>query len=186
MHKETEEEHSEIKKSRLKDEVISWIQTIGAAAILAVCIVSFIIVNATVPTGSMENVIMPKDRIIALRLSYYFDVPERGDIAVFKFPDDETMLYVKRVIGLPGDTIEIKDGLVYINGDQTPLLEDYVKDEPIGNYGPYVVPEGHYFMMGDNRRWSQDSRFWTNKYVEEDKILGKVYFRYWPNVEILK
>jgi len=181
-----EKKQSENKKARIKEEIKGWIETIIVALILAFCINNFIIVNATVPTGSMESIIMPNDKIVALRLSYYLASPERGDIAVFKFPDDEDVLYVKRVIGLPGDTVEIVDGLVYINDSQVPLEEDYLKDEPIGNYGPYMVPEGHYFMLGDNRWFSKDSRDWNNKFVEEDKILGKVYFRYWPSVEMLK
>ena len=190
MFKETldkdDKKQSANKKSRIKEEIKSWLETIIAALILAFCINNFIIVNATVPTGSMENIIMPNDKIVALRLSYYWASPERGDIAVFKFPDDETILYVKRVIGLPGDTVEIVNGLVYINDNQFPLEEDYIKDEPIGNHGPFTVPEGHYFMLGDNRQYSIDSRYWNNKFVEEDKILGKVYFRYWPSVEMLK
>ena len=89
-------------KKGIKSEILSWIFTIGFALVLAIIINSFIIVNATVPTGSMENTIMPKDRIVALRLSYMFEDPQRGDIVVFKYPDDEKVLYVKRVIGLPG------------------------------------------------------------------------------------
>ncbi len=171
----------------MKSEIISWVKTIGFALVLAFFINSVIIVNATVPTGSMENTIMPKDRIIAFRLSYMLDEPERGDIVVFKYPDDpeQKTLYVKRVIGLPGDTVEVKNGGVYINGAAEPLEEDYLKEEPMGTFGPYVVPEDSYFMMGDNRNNSLDSRYWENKFVEEDKILGKVFLRYFPKFKIL-
>lgn len=168
-----------------KNEIISWIKTIAMAVVIAVLINSFVIVNATVPTGSMENTIMPGDRIIALRLTYYVSSPERGDIVVFKYPDDESVLYVKRVIGLPGETVEVKDGEVYINNSDTPLDDSFVKEQPVGDFGPYEVPEGCYFMMGDNRNNSQDSRYWVNKYVEEDKILGKVYFKYYKGFEFL-
>lgn len=168
-----------------KNEIISWIKTIAMAVVIAVLINSFVIVNATVPTGSMENTIMPGDRIIALRLTYYVSSPERGDIVVFRYPDDESVLYVKRVIGLPGETVEVKDGEVYINNSDTPLDDSFVKEQPIGDFGPYEVPEGCYFMMGDNRNNSQDSRYWVNKYVEEDKILGKVYFKYYKGFEFL-
>lgn len=168
-----------------KNEIISWIKTIAMAVVIAVLINSFVIVNATVPTGSMENTIMPGDRIIALRLTYYVSSPERGDIVVFRYPDDESVLYVKRVIGLPGETVEIKDGEVYINNSDTPLDDSFVKEQPVGDFGPYEVPEGCYFMMGDNRNNSQDSRYWVNKYVEEDKILGKVYFKYYKGFEFL-
>ena len=167
-------------------EIWSWVKTIALALALAFFINSFIIVNATVPTGSMENTIMPNDRIIALRLSYLFGEPDRGDIAVFKYPDDESVLYVKRVIGLPGDTVNIIDGKVYINDNTEPLEDIYIKETAYGTYGPYNVPEGHYFMMGDNRNESLDSRYWINTYVEEDKMLGKVYFRYWPGIKLLK
>lgn len=167
-------------------EVFSWVKMLVGAVILAYCINNFIIVNATVPTGSMNNTIMEGDRMIGLRFSYLFDDPKRGDIVIFKYPDDETQNYVKRVIGLPGDTIQIIEGKVYINGSTTPLEEDYLKETPTGNFGPFVVPEGKYFMMGDNREKSWDSRYWTNKYVAKDKILGKAVLRYWPNIKVLK
>ena len=127
----------------------------------------------------MENTIMAGDRILALRTSYWFDEPEAGDIAVFRYPDDETgkTLYVKRIIGTPGDTVEMSNGTVYVNGKA--LQEDYIAEVTQGSYGPYVVPDGCYFMMGDNRNHSQDSRFWRNQYVEKDEILGKVVLRYY-------
>lgn len=167
-------------------EIWSWAKTIALALVLAFIINSFIIVNATVPTGSMENTIMPNDRIIALRLSYLFDEPQRGDIVVFKYPDDEDILYVKRVIGLPGETITIKDGRVYIDDSTEPLADEYIKETPYGDFGPYEVPEDHYFMMGDNRNESKDSRYWQNTYVEKSKILGKVYIKYYPGIKLIK
>ena len=150
----------------VKKEVISWVKTILLAAVLAGLVNSFLIVNAEVPTGSMENTIMAGDRILALRTSYWFDEPEAGDIVVFRYPDDETgkTLYVKRIIGTPGDTVEMSNGTVYVNGKT--LQEDYIAEVTQGSYGPYVVPDGCYFMMGDNRNHSQDSRFWRNQYVE--------------------
>ena len=181
---ETKEEQE--KPKSLGREILSWVGTIFFALILALFINTFVIVNATVPTGSMEDTIMPKDRIVALRLTYYVSHPQRGDIVVFRFPDAESLLYVKRVIGLPGETVEIKDGRVYIDGAEEPLPDEYVKGTPTGDYGPYEVPEGHYFMLGDNRENSEDSRFWVNKFVEEDKILGKVYFRYYPSIDWLE
>lgn len=166
-------------------EILSWIETIAFALILAFAINNLVIVNATVPTGSMENTIMPKDRIIASRLSYKFSEPERGDIVVFKYPDDETVLYVKRVIGLPGETIQVKEGKVYINNSTYPLEENYLKETPFGDFGPYTVPDGCYFMMGDNRNNSLDSRYWENTFVEKKKILGKVFIKYFPGVKLV-
>ena len=165
--------------STVKTEVISWIKTIILAAVLAGAVNSFLIVNAEVPTGSMENTIMAGDRILALRTSYWFEEPEQGDIAVFHYPDDPTgkTLYVKRIIGTEGDVVEVEDGEVYVNGEM--LAEDYIAETTVGDFGPYIVPDGCYFMMGDNRNHSLDSRFWENKFVEEDEILGKVVLRYY-------
>lgn len=170
----------------VKSEILSWVKTIVFALILAYLINHLVIVNATVPTGSMENTIMPKDRIVALRFSYLFSDPQRGDIVVFKFPDDpkQETLYVKRVIGLPGEVVEVTNGIVYVDG--TALEESYEKEKPIENFGPYEVPTDCYFMMGDNRNNSLDSRFWENKYVKKDEILGKVFFRYYPSFKFLK
>ena len=171
--------------STVKQEVISWVKTILLAAILAGCVNSFLIVNAEVPTGSMETTIMTGDRILALRMAYWFHEPEAGDIVVFRYPDDETgkTLYVKRIIGTPGDTVEVANGVVYVNG--TALQEDYIAETTQGDYGPYTVPQGCYFMMGDNRNHSQDSRFWKNQFVQEDAILGKVVLRYYKGIRLI-
>lgn len=165
--------------SKIKQEAISWIKTILLAVVLAGAVNSFLIVNAEVPTGSMENTIMTGDHILALRTSYWFSEPEAGDVVVFRFPDDPTgkILYVKRIIGAPGDTVEVAEGSVYVNGKA--LEEPYIREQTAGEFGPYTVPEGSYFMMGDNRNRSVDSRFWDNKFVEENKILGKVVLRYY-------
>ena len=171
-------------RKKVKDEIISWVLTIAIALIVAFAINSFVIVNAKVPTGSMENTIMPKDRFIANRLAYINDSPERGDIVVFKYPDDESQLFIKRIIGLPGETVEIRDGHIYIDGSSEPLEDVETKEYMVGNYGPYTVPEGCYFVMGDNRNDSKDSRYWINPYVSKDKILGKAVFRYWPITEM--
>ena len=173
------------KGQRFKKELIDIIKTIIIAIIVAFIITNFIIVNAIVPTGSMKNTIMPNDRLIAFRLSYLFSEPQRGDIVVFKAPDDETILYVKRIIGLPGETVNIIDGKVYIDGNETPLEDEYVMEEMLGSFGPYVVPEDSYFMMGDNRNDSQDSRYWEHTFLPRDNILGKVIFKYYPKLESL-
>ena len=140
----------------------------------------FVIANSRIPTGSMENTIMSHSRVIGSRLSYIKDDPERGDIVIFRYPDNEKVYYVKRVIGLPGETVEVKDGKVYINGSDTPLDEPYLPEPMEGSYGPYEVPEGCYFMMGDNRNNSLDARFWDNKFVAKNKIVAKVLFCYYP------
>ena len=169
----------------MKAEIISWIKTIALAVLLAVIVDTVFIVNASVPTGSMENTIMTNDRILALRTSYWFSSPERGEIVVFRYPDDPSgdTLFVKRVIGVGGDTVEVRNDEVLVNGEV--LDEPYIREQTEGNFGPYTVPEGHYFMMGDNRNQSLDSRYWTNTYVPEDEILGKVVLRYYKGFKWL-
>lgn len=163
-------------------EVLSWVLTVAAAVVLALFLNNFILINARIPSGSMENTIMEGDRLIGNRLAYLKGSPERGDIVIFKFPDDETQNYVKRVIGLPGETVRIEDGKIYIDDSTEPLEEDYLKEEWTVETGPYTfeVPEDSYLVLGDNRNNSFDARYWTNTYVEKDKILGKAVFRYFP------
>jgi signal peptidase I len=157
-------------------EVISWILVFVIAILAATLIKEYIIYNVEVPTGSMEHTIEIGDRVVTSRLSYLSSDPRRGDIVVFPFPDDEEMDYIKRIIGLPGETIEGKDGLVYIDGN--PLEEPYVTEALDSDFGPYEVPEDSYFMMGDNRNNSQDSRYWENKFLAREKIEGKAILRY--------
>lgn len=171
------------KKNSVFREVFDWVVVILVAVAIALLINNFIITNAYIPSSSMHDTIKKGDKVIGLRTSYWFSSPKRGDIVIFLYPDDETKNYIKRVIGEPGDKVEIIDGLVYINDSEEPLLEPYVKGEPTGDFGPYIVPEGCYFMLGDNRGVSKDSRYWNNPFVEEDKILAKAIFRYWTLVD---
>ena len=167
-------------------DLLDWVRIIVIAVAAAMFLNYFVVINSRVPSGSMEPTIETGSRMIGLRLSYIFDEPERGDIIIFKYPDDESVYYVKRVIGLPGETVEIKDGFVYIDGQI--LEEDYLSVTTEGDFGPYEVPEGCYFVLGDNRNNSHDSRYWTNTYVPEENIVGKALFCYWPldNIGILK
>ena len=171
-----------LNKTEIGKEIVSWVKTILLALILAAGINTFIIVNAEVPSGSMENTIMTGDRLIGNRLAYIRKAPQRGDIVIFKYPDDESQKFVKRVIGLPGETVEIIDAKIYIEGSRVPLEEDYLKDEWTAAAGPYYfeVPEDSYLVLGDNRNHSVDARVWQNQYVARDKILGKAVFRYYP------
>lgn len=163
-------------------ELVSWIMYFAVAIIIALFLKTFVIINATVPTGSMENTIMTNDCIMGFRLAYTISEPKRGDIIIFKYPDDETQKYVKRIIGLPGDNIYIENGEIYINGSVTPYQESYLKEEWVIANGPYEfqVPEDSYLVLGDNRNNSLDARYWTNKYVTKDKIIGKALFVYFP------
>ncbi len=183
--------NEEVKKQKSKlRETLDFFLPIIIALIVAMLLKTFIFANAVVPTGSMLNTIHEGDRIIASRIEYNFNDPERFDIIIFKAPDEvakgnEKEYYVKRIIGLPGETVTIVNGVVYVanaSGKTTQLRDDFVTAcTPTGNFGPYTVPENSYFVMGDNRENSIDSRYWaTTNYVDEDLIIGKVKFRYYP------
>lgn len=200
--KQTEEFEANAKRDTYKNvlkEVWSYIYIFVIALLIALFINNVILVNANVPTGSMENTIMAESRIIGNRLSYIFSEPERGDIVVFENPLDESENYVKRIIGMPGETIEVYNGKIYIYKDgefvSGPLEEPYLKEEWVNRSNGYVfnIPEDSYLMFGDNRNHSSDARHWSEIvaanpsmytdpniiYVKEDKILGKVLFTYW-------
>ena len=164
----------------IMEELWEYIKMIIFVVMVVFVINNLLLINARIPSESMENTIMTGDRIFGNRLAYLSHDPERFDIVIFKFPDDESQLFIKRVIGLPGDKIQIIDGLVYINDSKEPLQEDYLAEPPAGDFGPYYVPEDSYFMMGDNRNYSKDSRLWENTYVKRDKILAKAALRYFP------
>jgi len=179
-------------KKELWQEALSWAKTIILTLLLAFAINNFVIVNALVPSGSMEDTIMTNDRIVAFRLSYLFRPPQRFDMVVFRGPEGDPTLYVKRIIGLPGDRVIILDGHVYINGSSVPERYDFVKGSLIGNHGvpheetgrlyPWVVPEGHFFVLGDYRTNSVDSRQWSEVFIPRGRILGRVAFRYFPGL----
>lgn len=160
--------------------ILEWIVYLGLGLIFALFINKFVILNASVPSGSMEKTIMTGDHLFVYRLSYLFSKPKRFDVIVFKYPDNEETLYVKRIIGMPGEKIEIISGKVYVDDKATSLRDDFVNGEAYGNYGPYFVPQDSYFMMGDNRNNSQDSRSWRNKFLKRKKIVGKAIFKYSP------
>ena len=173
-------------KKSIGKELLENLKMINFVVIFVVVVNNFLIINAKIPSESMENTIMTGDRIFGNRLAYVLGDPERYDIVIFRYPDDESQLFIKRVIGLPGETVEIIDGKVYIDGSDTPLDDSFTPEIPTGSYGPYTVPEGCYFMLGDNRNNSKDSRFWQNPYVEKDKILGKAVLKYFPGFKILE
>ncbi len=161
-------------------ELLSLVATFAAALLIGIFLKEFIIINANIPSGSMENTIMTGDRLMGNRLAYLFSEPERGDIVIFKYPDDESQLFVKRIVGLPGETVTIEDAKVYVDGKL--LEESYLKEEWTVASGPYSfeIPEECYLVLGDNRNNSKDARYWENVYVKEDKILGQAVFVYWP------
>lgn len=206
VRQETEPEEKPEKKKG--SAVLDYVLTVVIAAAIGLCLNFFVIVNAVIPTGSMENTIMSGDRIFGFRLAYKFEEPARYDIVIFRYPDDESQLFIKRMIGLPGETVVISDGKVYVYGtdvntsgvsdeellddpmmlgNATVLDDSFCPETPLGGDdrdGVFRVPEGHYFMLGDNRNHSKDSRFWDNKYVAYEKILGKAFVKYWPVTEM--
>lgn len=177
----TEQEIEEEKS--IKKEILSWVKIFVGAFIVAYILSNFVIVNARVPSGSMISTINVGDKVIGFRLSYLFSDPKRGDIVMFNAPDKEKTIYIKRIIGLPGDLIKIEDNKLYINGEL--YEEDYIKNGWNGMTGTftYEVPKGEYFMMGDNRDHSNDSRAWGS--VKKDEIIAKAIFRYYPSVKSL-
>jgi len=177
-------------KNELWKEVLSWAKIIIFILLFATFFNSYIIVNARVPTPSMEDTIQTGDRIVAFRLSYLFREPRRYEMIVFRGPEGDPTLYVKRIVGLPGESLLIRDGHVYINGSTTPQNSEFIKGHIRGNFGvynaatsqldPYIIPEGHFFVLGDYRDRSEDSRGWQEPYIPQDRILGRVIFRYFP------
>ena len=190
----------------VKSFIVDIIETI-AFVIVAVIIIRFFIGEIRwIPSGSMHPTLLEGDRIFVERFSRFYDSPKRGDIMIFYPPFVELdnsfsgvfrrlsgffckdIAYIKRVVGMPGDRIEIKEfkdgsSVVFVNGK--PLDEPYIKSE--FDYikcsekmycGPFTVPEGQYFMMGDNRGNSQDSRFWG--FLPQDRFIGKAVFLFWP------
>ena len=201
---ETENNKTEEKKGDLRKEVVSWVRMFVIVIAVVFVLTQFVIINVRVPSGSMENTIMTKDRLIGFRFSYWFDEPQRGDIILFSYPVDEKQTYIKRVIGLPGETVEIRDGKIYIDGSSEPLEEDYLKETWTWENDGYTfkVPEGCYFVLGDNRNDSEDGRFWAQialnegkastpeeaepySYVKKDEIKGKAIFKYYSKFAIL-
>lgn len=132
------------KKSKLQ-ETIDFLLPIIIAVIVAVLLKMFVFANAVVPTGSMMNTINEQDRIIASRLAYISESPQRYDIVLFYYPDDESQIFVKRIIGMPGETLEVIDGIAYVtdkDGNVSQTDQSFVTNEvPTGNYGPYYIPE---------------------------------------------
>jgi signal peptidase I len=132
-----------------------------------------------VGSESMVPTLMVWDRILINKLAYDFARPQRGDIVLFESPGGGEESLIKRVVGVPGDTIEVRAGTLYVNGrrQREPYVNDHLRNMQSA-YGPTEVPEGHYFMMGDNRGNSADSRFFGP--VPEEDLIGEALFRFWP------
>ena len=176
-------EEKEERKQAIKKEVMEYLRMIVFVIVVVFVMNNVVLINAKIPSESMEKTIMTNDRIFGFRLAYQFQDPKRYDIVIFKYPDDPQELFIKRIIGLPGETVEIREGKVYIDDSEKSLDDSFCPEQPLGDFGPYTVPEDSYFMLGDNRNYSKDSRFWNNKYVSEDLIVGKALIRYFPSIK---
>ncbi|MCL2662776.1 MAG: signal peptidase I [Oscillospiraceae bacterium] len=175
-----------MKERKFKKELLNLFRTVVIAVIFGLFIQSTITTSAHVISGSMEDTIMTDSRVMGLRVSYLFCEPERFDIIIFQPTEgDQSIPHIKRIIGLPNEEIRIVDGRVFINGSTVPLDEDFIKGISQGNFGPFNVPENSYFVMGDNRNGSSDSRHWHNRYVPRGNIIGKLYFSYFPIPHLL-
>ncbi|MDO4616706.1 MAG: signal peptidase I [Lachnospiraceae bacterium] len=179
---QTPEQKPEEKES-FKKVFWEYVRMFAGVIVVVLLLQNFVFINARIPSASMENTVMTGDRIFGNRLAYTFGEPERYDIAIFRAPDDESKLFIKRVIGLPGETVTIREDGIYINDAEEPLSEEFCPEQP--DYTQWIgmswtVPEDCYFMLGDNRNNSGDSRFWNNPFVSGEKVLAKASFRYWP------
>nr|WP_250566086.1 signal peptidase I [Adonisia turfae] len=160
------------------------LQTIGLSVVLALGIRQFVAEARYIPTGSMEPTLQVNDRLVVEKLSYHLSSPERGDIIVFWPPAELTPegqprnAFIKRVVGLPGDIVEVTDGKVLINDE--PIDERYIKAPPTYQWGPETVPTESYIVFGDNRNNSVDSHAWSRPFLPEDQIIGKAVVRFWP------
>jgi len=176
----------EFRKSTIRE----YFESILITAIIALFATTFVVQAFKIPTGSMESNLLIGDHLLVNKFVYglhsgflsrllpYKD-PKRGDVIVFKYPNSPEVAYVKRLIGMPGDKVEMTGRTVYVNGQA--LKENYTQyidaSSIYEHYGPYPVPQGQYFAMGDNRDNSQDSRFWGT--VPRDYLLGKALVIYW-------
>ena len=176
-----------------------YIRIIVVALILAGLIRTFLVQPYYIPSGSMKDTLLIGDRVLVTKFSYGVHIPfvenelvslgepEIGDIIVFPFPDDKSVDYIKRVVGVPGDVIEMRNKQLYRNGQ--PVHEDYVihtdtaMDPRRDNMRPVLVPPGKVFVMGDNRDHSLDSRFWG--FVDKDTIHGRAAVIYWSSIDFV-
>ena len=164
--------------TQVKEELVAWLKTLVSAAVYAVLIVTFLFQVARVEGLSMAPTLEDQDRLIVNKLVYRIGEPRRGDIVMLYYPLNPEKSFVKRVIAEEGDTVRIVDGRVYVN--DIPLKDDYVPNEyrSHDDWGPQVIPDGYYFVMGDHRNNSSDSRHWG--FVPKRYIIGKVQVRWWP------
>ncbi|HHV61883.1 MAG TPA: signal peptidase I [Firmicutes bacterium] len=164
--------------AKVRAEIMEYLQAFVIAVVLAAFIITFIAQSFVVQGSSMEPTLHNGERLLVNKFIYRFREPARGEIVVFRYPFDPRRKFIKRVIGVPGDRVEIRDGAVFLNGSR--LDEPYTLDRTYGAYGPEVVPEGRIFVLGDNRNNSEDSRFADVGFVPLSNVVGHAFVIYWP------
>jgi signal peptidase I len=164
------------RRERLRKEITDWLVTLLVAVAIALALRQWVLEPRVIPSGSMEPTIQVDEYVLTDKLLWRFTGLKRGQIIVFDPPFPSDKPYIKRLIGLPGDTVEVKGGKVYVNG--TALEEPYIKAPPAYEYGPLTVPEGKLFFLGDNRNQSNDSHEWGT--VTMDNVYGVAWLRIWP------
>jgi signal peptidase I len=167
-----------LRMERIVEEIIAWLKTLASAAVYATLIVTFGFQVARVEGHSMAPTLADQDRLIVNKLAYRIGEPRIGDVVMLYYPLDPNKSFVKRVIAEEGDQVRIVDGKVYRNDvllDDSFVPPDYRSHD---DWGPQVIPEGYYFVMGDHRNNSSDSRHWG--FVPKKYIIGKVQLRWWP------
>lgn len=162
----------------LGSEVRDWVISIAIAVVLALLIRHFVVELYLVDGPSMRPTLQNQERLVVNKFIYKFEEPQRGDILIFQYPKDPSRDFIKRVIAVPGDTIEIKNNHVFVNGELK--NEPYILSTTKGDYPLATVPEGHIFVMGDNRNNSEDSRFADVGMVPYELIKGKAMLVFWP------
>ncbi len=165
-----------------KSELREWIETIVGSVLLAGFLIIFVAQSFVVQGSSMSPTLENGERLVVEKVSYRFTEPDYGDIIVFKFPYNPQEEFIKRVIALPGDTVEIRQGEVLVNND--PIDEQYISEPPLSSFSSREVPEDHYFVLGDNRNNSLDSRDRRVGFVPRELIVGRAVWRYWPITEV--
>lgn len=164
---------------RLKHWIFDWGETIVVALVLALIIRAFFLQVFWIPSGSMEPTLDINDRIVVNKVVYHFRQPKRLEIIVFRgvsSPGSEKRDLIKRLVGLPGETLELKNGIIHING--SPVEEKHVMNQDYADFGPVTVPADSYFVMGDNRPASADSRYWG--FLPKKNLIGPAFLRIWP------
>ncbi|QQE79138.1 signal peptidase I [Alicyclobacillus sp. SO9] len=163
----------------VKSFMKNWILPIAAGVLVALIVKTWVVSAAVVPSSSMRPTIPNPCYILVDKLSTEFGSLHRGEVVTFHFPDNPSEIFVKRIVGMPGDTVTVKDHSVLVNGKPYKVPTSIIMPNGLG-LGTYHVPPGHYFMMGDNRPISRDSRFWTHKYVARSAITGQASFVIFP------